>query len=61
MLTDRRTDGLTDRRTDRRTSSIHKLELLCNPAKNESLLNVTAEDKIPSCYKNILQISAYKI
>ena len=28
MLTDRR----TDRQTDRRTSSIHKPELLCNPA-----------------------------
>ena len=29
MLTDRRTDRLPDRRT----SSIHKPELLCNPAK----------------------------
>ena len=28
------TDGRTDRQTDRRTSSIHKPELLCNPAKN---------------------------
>ena len=28
------TDGQTDGRTDRRTSSIHKPELLCNPAKN---------------------------
>ena len=26
---------LTDGRTDRRTSSIHKPELLCNPAKNQ--------------------------
>ena len=32
MLTDRRTDGQTDGQTDRRTSSIHKPELLCNPA-----------------------------
>ena len=31
---DRQTDG----RTDRRTSSIHKPELLCNPAKNWPLL-----------------------
>ena len=32
MLTDGLTDGRTDGRTDRRTSSIHKPELLCNPA-----------------------------
>ena len=32
MLTDRRTDGRTEGQTDRRTSSIHKPELLCNPA-----------------------------
>ena len=30
------TNGLTDGQTDRGTSSIHKLELLCNPAKKES-------------------------
>ena len=34
MLTDRRTDGRTEGGTDGRTSSIHKPELLCNPAKN---------------------------
>ena len=32
---DRQTDGQTDRQTDRRTSSIHKPELLCNPAKKD--------------------------
>ena len=31
---DRQTDGRTEGQTDRRTSSIHKPELLCNPAKN---------------------------
>ena len=30
---DRQTDRQTDGQTDRRTSSIHKPELLCNPAK----------------------------
>ena len=33
MLMDGRTDGWTDRQTDGWTSSIHKPELLCNPAK----------------------------
>ena len=37
MLTDGQTDRQTDGRTDRRTSSIHKPELLCNPAKNQTL------------------------
>ena len=40
MLTDGQTDGQTDGRTDRRTSSIHKPELLCNPAKNCKIKNL---------------------
>ena len=33
---DRQTDGRTEGQTDRRTSSIHKPELLCNPANKNT-------------------------
>ena len=46
---------LTDRRTDRRTSSIHKPELLCNPAKNYKIISKENQERMLNGIK-IVQI-----
>ena len=50
MLTDGRTNG----RTDRRISSIHKPELLCNPAKKQE----TAEDGMAGLQSKFQKLNA---
>ena len=46
------TDGQTDRQMDRRTSSIHKLELLCNPAENYMYSTVLVTMNVYLKYKS---------